>query len=450
MRCKRNRYFFSSFPRQPGLIGDRISKVGAVSTVGGRAVRFVPKRIVLISFLTRPLLDRGGVAGVYNPMFTEPTPSPPTYPLCRFPMPFPAKFPLRTYVFLLVGGWCLFSQTGQASQAKQCAPSVRLQDEIVEINTRGACCTTDPSQFAATIVVKEYVVNGEQGGRRWIDSDFSRLTQPTAEGMTTVVYVHGNQVTHSMTRRRSLDLYRKLAANACDDRPIRFVIWSWPATEIKGILKDYRVKAARTRPIGWELAWALDQLPPESPVGLLGYSYGARIIGGAMHVLAGGDLSGLSLPEPVHPNRPAMRVAFIEAATHAHWFGPGRYHGLAMEQINQLLLVVNHLDPAMRLYHMTSGNSRPNAMGHSGPACLTAESRERVTCLRASRCVGRTHDLYEYMSKRSIMTPIWRHLTYVEEPAMVPVVISSGNSSVNAAPSLPTEPAAAPILISSP
>ncbi|MGI9457878.1 MAG: hypothetical protein ACR2NU_15035, partial [Aeoliella sp.] len=291
-------------------------------------------------------------------------------------------------------------------------PCVRLQDEIVEVNTRRACCTTDPARLAAAIEVKELIPDGHCGARRWVESDISRLALPAGPGTVTVVYVHGNKINHCETRRRSMDVYHALVARACDERPIRFVIWSWPADEMKGFLRDFRVKATRTRPIGWQLAWGLNQFPPESPVSILGYSYGARIIGGTAHLLAGGDLSGLALPNPVP--RPPMRVAFIAAATHAEWFGPGRYHGLAMTQIDRLFLVNNQSDPAMRFYKYTSKNCSPQALGLKGPTCIAPADRCRVRYIDATDCIGRTHDLYKYTAKRHIMTHVWRHLTYAD------------------------------------
>ena len=76
-------------------------------------------------------------------------------------------------------------------------------------------------------------------------------------------------------------------------RRIRFVIFSWPSSKVSGgLLNDVRVKAARTGPAGCQLAWLIDQMPAETPLSLVGFSFGARIITGGLHVLAGGSLGG--------------------------------------------------------------------------------------------------------------------------------------------------------------
>lgn len=311
----------------------------------------------------------------------------------------------------------LVALVGVAIATPRCASAgctVRASDEILEVNVRAACCSTRVECLAERIVVREYLGSDPCRGACWQPTDLSRLTQPSHEGMATVFYIHGNQVGAADARRRSLDLYRTLVKASCDNRPIRYVLFSWPADEERGVLKDFRVKAARTRPAGWELAWVLSQLPPDTQVGLIGYSYGARIVGGAAHLMAGGSLSGLTLCDGSAAQRPPMRVAFIAAATHAHWFGPSRYHGLAMNQIDQLMLLVNEKDPAMRFYKWVEKNSSPQAMGLKGPCCLSDEQRNRVSCYNCTVCVGRSHDLYEYMAPRGIMRRMWRHVTFAQ------------------------------------
>lgn len=288
--------------------------------------------------------------------------------------------------------------------------SARIADQIFEVNVRPAGCTTSAEKLAECIKVREFAVHDEFGGRKWIDSDLSRATSPTSPDMVTLVYIHGNKVDSCMARDRGLRVYRSLVRRACDERPIRFILFSWPATEVKGLLRDFRVKAARTRPVGWQLAWVLNQFPSDTQISVLGYSYGARIVGGAMHLLAGGNLSGLRLADPIA--HPPMQVAFFAAATHASWFGPNCYHGRAMQQIDHLLLLNNRLDPAMRYYKWIDKHCNPQAMGLCGPLCLDAEARSRIECYDCSKCVGRSHDLFKYTATGRTMTEVWEHLTY--------------------------------------
>ena len=85
-------------------------------------------------------------------------------------------------------------------------------------------------------------------------------------------------------------MYRLLTAGVDDATPIRFVIWSWPSAQVRGQLRDVRTKANRTELAGYCLAWVLTHLPETQQVSLLGYSFGARIATGAMHLVGGGEL----------------------------------------------------------------------------------------------------------------------------------------------------------------
>lgn len=301
-----------------------------------------------------------------------------------------------------------------------CAPvvagcyGVRPTDEVIEVNVRPACCSTDAATLAAKMIVREYVVSDEEGNRQWVDSDLSRLTTAPGEDMVTVFHVHGNKVDPGMARDRALRVYRQLIHRATDDRPMRFVIFSWPATEIDGLLYDFRVKAARTQPVGWQLAWILNQMPPEAPISLIGYSYGARIVGGALHVRAGGDLSGRSLPDAAPDKHRPLRVLFIAAATHSCWFGPHGYHRLAMSQIEHLVMLNNHLDPAMRFYALVPKNCNPQAMGLRGPTSLARGDRKKIECYDCANCVGRSHDLFKYTATGRTMSRAWQHLMYAD------------------------------------
>lgn len=292
--------------------------------------------------------------------------------------------------------------------------AVRAMDEVLEVNVRQTGCSTDPEVLTRTVRTYEYAVAEGAGARQWMQSDLSRLTESPADGRVTIFYIHGNKVDTSMARDRALRVYYRLVNRDACQQAIRFVIFSWPASEIDGLLRDFRVKAARTRPGGCQLAWVLNQMPPDARISLLGYSYGARLVGGGLHVLAGGNLSGTcDLGMPLVP-RPPMRVVFIAAATHSCWFGPGGYHRYAMNQIDTLLMLNNELDPAMRFYHLVDKNCHPQAMGLCGPTSLTSEARSRVECYDCSNRVGRSHDLFKYTASAPTMSLVWNHLIYTD------------------------------------
>jgi hypothetical protein len=283
---------------------------------------------------------------------------------------------------------------------------IRLQDEIVVVNTRSVGCNCDPESLRSGLSFENYAVVDEVGVRHWraIDLEAFLALNPA---VPTIIFVHGNQLTASDAKNEGLSVYRHLVRYGADGPPIRFVIFSWPSARVGGLLRDVRVKATRTDPAGCQLAWLLDQIPAETPVSLVGFSYGARIITAGLHIYAGGNLGRLALAERVHPSRPPMNVVLMSAALHAHWLGEGQYHGLAMTQVNQMLLLNNCRDIAMRFYHLAfKGRGRPRALGLSGPTRIGRAEREKIQMRDLSR-YGSQHDLYLYLCAPGVAGQIW-------------------------------------------
>jgi hypothetical protein len=283
---------------------------------------------------------------------------------------------------------------------------VRRQDEIAVVNTRKLGCSCDPESIRTGLGFERYAIVDDVGKRRWQSSDLESFLA-FDPAVPTLIFVHGNQITPSDAKREGLAVYRRIMQYGSDGPPIRFVIVSWPSSRVGGLLRDVRVKATRTDPAGCQLAWLLDQMPSETPVSLVGFSFGARIITASLHLLAGGHLGHLQLAERVHPDRSTVNVVLMAAALHAHWLGEGQYHGLAMTQVNQMLLVNNCSDPAMRYYHLAfPGRGRPHALGLRGPTRMSADQRMKVQMRDVSR-YGSQHNLFLHLCAPGVAGQIW-------------------------------------------
>ncbi len=287
---------------------------------------------------------------------------------------------------------------------------VRLQDEIAFVNTRMLCGSCDPEAIRTGLIVETYAVTDETGHRRWQRSDIESFLA-FEPAVPTMIYVHGNQMTPADAKSQGLALYRRLVHGGCGDHPIRFVIFSWPSEKVGFLLRDVRVKALRTGIVGCQLGWLLDQMPAETPVTLIGFSFGARVVTGGLHVLAGGSLGcGMELAERVHPDRAPVNVVLLAAAVHAHWLGEGQYHGLAMTQVDRMFLLTNRRDLALRYYHLsTTSGGRPQALGLRGPTCLGPEYAAKIQMRDVSRYAGSQHDLFRYLCAPGAAEQVWAY-----------------------------------------
>jgi hypothetical protein len=294
---------------------------------------------------------------------------------------------------LLAGEAADAAKSASSSATAPCTTfRVRPQDEIWAVSTRCLGCPSG-GNWEPQWTVWKYDPLAPQ----WLNSSASALYATDSPKIVTAMYIHGNQIDSSLALRDGLETYFQLAGRYDDEGPVRFVIWSWPSDKIHGPIRDGRSKADRSDSDAYYLARFLAPIQPDVRVGLLGYSYGARIIAGALHLLGGGELLGLTVAPG---QRARFRVAFWAAAEHDYWLLPGRYHGLALPLADQWLITRNCCDPALARYRWVEKRYNPVALGYSGLVgrnLLTAEQNARIEELDVTQLVGHTHDHNAYL-----------------------------------------------------
>ncbi len=246
---------------------------------------------------------------------------------------------------------------------------------------------------------------------RWLKADAATFFDTANPEVPTTIFVHGNRSSANAAIRDGWRVYRYMLRQA-QDRPFRLVIWSWPADRIPGRLRrDVQTKAARSDLQSYYLARCLRQTDRRTPVCLIGYSFGARAIAGALHILGGGRVAGRGLPEPVEPtqpDRPTLRHAVLVAcASNADWLSPGRRNGLALSQVDGILITRNRRDYKLRRYSMLYRRGGPSALGYLGPTGCTPS--EKIELVDVSCSVGRAHSWACYEPTPKIRSRLARY-----------------------------------------
>jgi len=254
---------------------------------------------------------------------------------------------------------------------------------------------------------------------QWQPAKVESLVAAASESGRTVFWVHGNRVDRYWAKRRGLEMYRALVRHDQVGVPVRLVIWSWPTEQTGGPVQDVRTKAARADSHGYQLAWLMDQIDPQAPVSLIGFSFGCRVITAALHLLDGGRLGPMVLPagdgDAGRPRR-GMHAVLMAAGMHHHWLLPGHYHGRALGQLDHLLLLNNSCDRVLRLYRFISRCSNPAALGYVGlpqSASLhryATEIEQRDACCLA----GTDHTAQVYIFQPHLMDWAWQALVQPE------------------------------------
>jgi len=216
-----------------------------------------------------------------------------------------------------------------------------------------------------------------------------------------VVYVHGNRIASSEVVHRSFSVYRHII-RCKDNRPVDWVIWSWPSAKQGILMHDARRKASRTDGQGLYLAWLLrKQVKQAESTKMIGFSFGSRVITGALHSLAGGKLGGRLLPGPPTTGIP-VDVALVAPAIDSHWLSEKGYHSLATKNLDQLAVLYNRRDAVLKRYWLIDRVRGRVALGYTGPRSFAPRvdgSQLPVVARDYSSYIGLRHDELDYYTK---------------------------------------------------
>lgn len=248
----------------------------------------------------------------------------------------------------------------QAPAAARGCQVVRPGDQLWLVSTRCMGCAAGNAEPALSIQRYDEATGWQVATLK----DFLATDNPA---IPTDVYVHGNFVYADDAVSNGMTVYRQLTGNAREDRAVRFVIWSWPTDEPR----RHRVEAIREHSYradtdAWYLGWFLGQINHRVPLGLAGYSFGARVVTGAVHLLGSGNLLGMQLPAEELSDHRTIRVVLLAAAEDCNWLSPRAANSTALAQIEKMLMLNNSCDDALRLYPHLDRCSRCEALGYIG------------------------------------------------------------------------------------
>ncbi|MCA9187566.1 MAG: hypothetical protein KDA99_18185, partial [Planctomycetales bacterium] len=243
----------------------------------------------------------------------------------------------------------------------------------------------------------------------WVASDAVDFAATEDPATITTVYVHGNRMEMKYVYDRGFKTYHLMRCGLARDQRLRHVIWAWPSEPVPGtFLKDARAKAERIPVQSYFLACWLARINPDQRVSIMGYSYGARLVMGAMHLLGGGTLDGRKLGPPPNGTFVAPRVVIWAAAMANHWPEPGDVNGQALCAVDHLLLLYNTTDPVLRRYPRLEPSDHCPALGYTGMTrrTLLTDCDHKVCQFNAARYVGRHHDWQRYADSNYLMARI--------------------------------------------
>lgn len=281
---------------------------------------------------------------------------------------------------------------------------IRPQDSIWLFSTRHLGC---PGGYCADEPAYQILRCDRPGN--WHAATLAEFLASGNSDTTTIAFIHGNRIDWSSAIDLGLSVYYAMAAGHNDDTPIRYVIWSWPSDKLAGPRRDIKAKALRTNIEGLFLADLLTRMEENDNVALVGFSFGARIITGALHYAAGGALFGWRLPPDVIAVTPRPRAVLMAPALHNGWLLPGSFHDQAIHRADEILIQHNPCDSVLKWYPIMDLHQRPQALGFTGLpfAESLGDDAFRVRQQNVAWYVGSEHDTRVYLGSLEVMREIW-------------------------------------------
>lgn len=250
-------------------------------------------------------------------------------------------------------------------------------------------------------------------GRRH-EAQLSDFLAANEDGLPLCVWIHGYQVCTDSAEQMGLCVYENMRKVCPPGVHFRFVIWSWPSRKSGPYRADARRKARQSDVEGFKLAKLIQQLPPHVPIGLMGFSFGARTTGAALHFLGGGHIANMALKDCDPAARP-VRAVLLAGALDYDAFSPGGLNSHAAQAADRVCVLVNRHDPVLIAYRHLETFRGTMAMGHTGPARITGACLPgQFLTYDVTWKVGMSHYWTRYVKSREIMEPISALLLYAD------------------------------------
>ncbi len=223
-----------------------------------------------------------------------------------------------------------------------------------------------------------------------------------------VVYVHGNWMDASDARTRARRNFKNVSARA--QGSVTFVAYTWPSQRKHGYARDVLEKKDRIDAESYYLSKLLAHLECDNGPGVMGFSFGGRVLMGALHILHGGALAGRRLETPVFR---CMRVSlFAPAFDRDSLTASGRYNQ-ALYGVERIVNLYNSRDPVLRRFRFFD-RDRPIAAGFAGlPVPMLAPTRADKPLTASPKIVqydcqniGRSHAELDYFKCSAITIAI--------------------------------------------
>lgn len=275
---------------------------------------------------------------------------------------------------------------------------VAPQDQVWWITSRNVKCGLDSLEQLPTL---QYQHNGAGSGNWQIShaGEFCAEQAGNSEPLT-IFYIHGNRTDPKWSLNRGIQVYENLFGKCLQRRPVRFVIWHWPADQSKFPVKEFESNSRRAIAHGRYFAKFMHYLDPSNDIGLIGYSLGSQFLLSAseqttLYADSGCGNSGDWIAANIN-------LAVFASVTQCQWPTCRARLARASHSLDSVLNFQNHKDKALRFFRAKCRLENGLQFYPEKTIGCLEKYGSSVSCVEISKLVGREHSIVKY-SKPSIV-----------------------------------------------
>ena len=249
-------------------------------------------------------------------------------------------------------------------------------------------------------------------------SDFETLLSRIQPGIPVCIMVHGSFVSPDLASSQAPSVWRWFRSGS-RGKQMQMIYFRWPSyrritPKVAFDANQLGFRAARN---GYYLAELVSRIPKDCPVCLVGHSHGTRVISSALHQLSGGCIQGIRHPWARRNGR-RIRAVYSGSAIDHDWLNPGERYCYALNSVECLLTLTNHMDPVLKIYPMRLPVIAHRPLGAIG---LTYSDREalgrragKVVECDVTQTIGVAHNYPNYFQKPSMAMLMHNYLYMVK------------------------------------
>lgn len=277
---------------------------------------------------------------------------------------------------------------------------------VVDSRCAPTCCCDGLCQGADRLRYQRLV------GDELVEVDRAQFFAALDPSWPITLYVHGNGLSPEKAFKAGLHVRDTMAEGVGSHH---FVLWSWPAEgeDGLGLFDNLRLKLDRCHGQGYYMGWVIDRLDPCARLSLAGHSYGGRVVCSALQCLAANGVAGCSLEPRQYRGCRRIQAALLAVAMDNTSLLPGEQYGLAVTQVNRMLIAVNPKDRALQFYPRVSpsGNEALGLTGIPEPGVIPSQ-RCKVYELKTTIFVYKAHRFLRYTSSNRLVDQLRPYFFY--------------------------------------